>query len=70
MDALKLKPKGFRIAFTSCGNKIDQELMKETPKLKELSNLNISFGRYIQRLTCQEEISDSILQKKYLEGAE
>ncbi|GFS59224.1 uncharacterized protein NPIL_673531 [Nephila pilipes] len=65
MDVTQLKTqrKSFRISFTVCANKIDAELTKEIPNVKQLSILKSQIGdKFAHLKTCQRDITDLILK--------
>ncbi|GFT70399.1 uncharacterized protein NPIL_212281, partial [Nephila pilipes] len=65
MDVTQLKTqrKSLRTSFTDCVNKIDAELTKEIPDVKQLSILKSQIGDKFLRLeTLQIEITDLIFK--------
>ncbi|GBN44087.1 hypothetical protein AVEN_213667-1 [Araneus ventricosus] len=63
LTLLKTQMKSFRTSFTVCDKKIDDELLKEAPELKQLSILKSQLSDKFARLdTCQAEITNLILK--------
>ncbi|GBN39897.1 hypothetical protein AVEN_27393-1 [Araneus ventricosus] len=65
LTLLKRQRKSFRTSFTVCGKKIEDELIKEAPELKQLSILKSQISDKFTRLgTCQAEITNLIFKVK------
>ncbi|GBN87863.1 hypothetical protein AVEN_264489-1 [Araneus ventricosus] len=70
LTLLKTQRKSFRTSFTVCAKKIDDELIKEAPELKELLVLKSQISDKFARLhTCQTEITNLILKTEDAEQA-
>ncbi|GBL84184.1 hypothetical protein AVEN_118588-1 [Araneus ventricosus] len=63
LTLLKTQRQSFRTSFTVCAKKIDDELLKAAPELKQLSILKSQISDKFARLeTCQAEITNLILK--------
>ncbi|GBN28278.1 hypothetical protein AVEN_260536-1 [Araneus ventricosus] len=70
LTLLKTQRKSFLTSFTVCAKKIEDELIKEAPELKQLSILKSQISDKFARLeTCQAEIMNLILKIEDAEQA-
>ncbi|GBN70456.1 hypothetical protein AVEN_228019-1 [Araneus ventricosus] len=70
LTLLKTQRKSFGTSFTVCAKKVDDELLKEAPELKQLSILKSQISDKFARLeACQAEITNLILQTEDAEQA-
>ncbi|GBM79741.1 hypothetical protein AVEN_40195-1 [Araneus ventricosus] len=70
LTLLKTQRKSFRLSFTVCAKKDEDEVIKEAPELKQLSILKSQIRYIFTRLeTCQAEITNLVLKVEDAEQA-